>query len=126
MTKRSFNNTPYRKLSLNWKEDLDRPNCFNQNSEDWILNGMTKPAAYHGWTKKKVFRCRCSKIASALILNLFLRVKILHLAHREFTFLLFRSNCSCLFSHFNDFALTITKLQIHRRMVDIALWTAMP
>ena len=57
--------------------------------------------------QRKFLRCRCSKTASALILSLFLRVKILHLAHHKFTFLLFRSNYSCLFSHFNDVALAI-------------------
>ena len=71
--------------------------------------------------RKTFLRCSCSKTASALILSLFLRVKILYLAHRKFTFLLFRSN-SCLFSYFNDVALAIIKLQKHRRMVVITLW----
>ena len=51
--------------------------------------------------RRKFLRSRCSKTASALILSLFLRVKILHLAHRKLTFLLFRSNYSYLFSNFN-------------------------
>ena len=51
--------------------------------------------------RRKFLRCRCSKTATALILSLFLRVKILHLAHRKLTFLLFRSNYSYLFSNFN-------------------------
>ena len=53
-----------------------------------------------------------------------MRLKILHLAHTKSTFLLFRSNYSCLFPHSNDVALAITKLQKHWRMVVIALWTA--
>ena len=56
--------------------------------------------------------CRCSKTASVLILCLFLRVKILNLAHHKFTFFLFTSNNSCLFSHFNDATFAITKNQI--------------
>ena len=60
--------------------------------------------------RRKFLRCRCSKIASALILSLFVRVEILHFAHHKFTFLLFRSNYSyfrsnySLFLHFNDVA----------------------
>ena len=41
----------------------------------------------------------------------------------KFTFLPFRSNYSCLFSHFNV-ALAITKLWKHWCMVAIVLWTA--
>ena len=74
--------------------------------------------------RRKILRCRCSRTASALLLSLFLRVKILHLAHRKFTFRLFRSNYSVLFSHFNDATLAIIKLQKHRRMVVITLWAA--
>ena len=55
--------------------------------------------------RRKFLRCKCSKIASVLILSLFLRVKILHLAHQKFTFLLFRSNYGCLFSDFVDVSL---------------------
>ena len=50
---------------------------------------------------------------------------ILHLAYCKFTPLLFRSNYSCLFSHFNDVALPITKLQNYWCIaVVVALWTA--
>ena len=49
---------------------------------------------------------------------------ILHLAYLKFTFCLFRSSYSCLFSHFNDVALAITKLQNYRRTVAVVLWTA--
>ena len=66
-------------------------------------------------------RCRCSETASALILSIFLGVKILHLAHRKFTFHLFRSNYSCLFSYFNNVPLAIIKLQKHWRMVVVTL-----
>ena len=76
-----------------------------------------------GW-RRKFLRCRRSKTGSALILRLFLRVKIFHREHRKFTFLLFRSNYNCLLSHFNDVALAVTKLQKHRRIFSIALWTA--
>ena len=57
--------------------------------------------------RRKFLRYRCSKTVFALILSLFLELKRLHLARRKFTFLLFRSNYSCLFSHFNDVALAI-------------------
>ena len=33
----------------------DCPSCLNQKLGDWILNDMTKPAASHGRTTKKVF-----------------------------------------------------------------------
>ena len=98
-----------------WVEIADRASCFNQKSGDWTLNETTKPTAYHDWATKKD--------VDALILSLFLRVKILHLAHHKFTFLIFRSNYSCLFSHFNDVALAITKFG-YRHLVDIVLWTA--
>ena len=71
--------------------------------------------------RRNFLRCRCSKTASALILSIFLKVKILHLAHRKFTFRLFRSNCSCLFSYFNDVSLAVIKLQKHWRMVVVTL-----
>ena len=60
--------------------------------------------------RRTFLRCRCSKIASALILSLFVRVEILHFVHHKFTFLLFGSNYSyfrsnySLFLHFNDVA----------------------
>ena len=54
--------------------------------------------------RRKFLRGRCSKTASTLILSLLLRLKILHLTPHKFTFLLFRSNFSCLFLHFNDVA----------------------
>ena len=84
---------------------------------------MPKPVSHHGWRWRKFSKSRCSKTASTLILNLFLIVKTLNLAHWKFTFLPFRCNDSCLISHFNDAALDKTKFQNYRRMVDVALWT---
>ena len=68
-----------------------------------------------GW-QRKFLRCRCSETNSVLILSLFLRVKLLHLAHCKFFFLLSRRHYSYLFSRFNDANLAVTKLQKHRRM----------
>ena len=73
---------------------------------------------------KKFLRCWCDTLKQ---LSLFLRVKILHLAHHKFTFLPFRSNYSCLFSHFNDVTVAITEWQkqhLVQPVVDIALCTA--
>ena len=68
-----------------------------------------------GW-RRKFLSCRCSETNSELILSLFLRVKILHLAHCKFFFLLFRRHYRFLFSRFNGANLAVTKLQKHRRM----------
>ena len=42
----------------------------------------------------------------------------------QILFFLFKSNYNCLFSHVNDVALAVTKLQKHRGMFGIALGTA--
>ena len=88
------------------------------------MNDETQSLPWLG--DKEGFGDAYSKTASDLILSLLVSVKLLHLAHHKFTFLLFRSNYSCLYSHFNFAALAITKLHLqkHQHIFEFVIWIA--
>ena len=68
--------------------------------------------------RRKFLRCRRSKTATALILSLFLRVKILHLAHRKFLQLFFFSEVTIVI-YFQIFMMSLL-LEPNRR--NIGAW----
>ena len=88
----------------------------------WSKNEWWNPEPTMAGWQRRFLRCRYSNTASALILSLLVSIQLLHLAHHKFTFLLFRSNYSCLYSHFNFVALAITKLHLQKHLFEFVIW----